>query len=103
MREARLGVLTSLVAIRRAWCSAISKICALTDGNLGRHLAVLQEAGLIDIEKATTTTARSHLPHHTRPRRYLELSGGAGAVVRDAASAAKAGSAPLSFRRLKPV
>ncbi len=31
----------------------LKQLCALTDGNLNRHLAVLSEAGLVEIWKGT--------------------------------------------------
>jgi DNA-binding MarR family transcriptional regulator len=73
--KSRLSVLTSLVAHPKGLVFGdLKQMCALTDGNLSRHLQVLQEAGLIDIEKGYD---------HNRPqtvcritpegrRRYLE-------------------------------
>ena len=50
--KARLSVLTSLVAHPKGLVFGdLKQMCGLTDGNLSRHLAVLEEAGLIDIEK----------------------------------------------------
>ena len=50
--KARLGVLTSLIAHPKGVVFGdLKKMCALTDGNLSRHLQVLEEAKLIDIEK----------------------------------------------------
>ncbi|MEO1456695.1 MAG: transcriptional regulator [Pseudomonadota bacterium] len=50
--KARLGVLTSLAA-HPAGLSfrEIKVLCGLTDGNLSRHLAHLEEEGLVTIEK----------------------------------------------------
>jgi DNA-binding MarR family transcriptional regulator len=102
--KARLSVLTSLVAHPKGLVFGdLKQLCALTDGNLSRHLQVLEDAGLIDIEKGYD---------HNRPqtvcritpqgrRRYLDYLTVLEQVVRDAASAANA--APVSIRRLKPV
>jgi DNA-binding MarR family transcriptional regulator len=102
--KARLSVLTSLVAHPKGLVfGELKQLCGLTDGNLSRHLAVLEEAGLIEIEKGYD---------HNRPQtvcritpegrtRYLDYLTVLEQVVRDAA-AAGAGSAPASFRRLKP-
>ena len=102
--KARLSVLTSLVAHPKGLVfGELKQMCGLTDGNLSRHLAVLEEAGLIDIEKGYD---------HNRPQtvcritpegrsRYLDYLTVLEQVVRDAA-AAGAGSTPSSFRRLKP-
>src|SRR3974377_281726 len=50
--KARLGVLTSLVAHPKGLIFGdLKALCGLTDGNLSRHLQVLEEAGLIAIEK----------------------------------------------------
>ena len=46
--KARLGILTSLVAHPEGLLfSDLKELCSLTDGNLNRHLAVLEEAHLI--------------------------------------------------------
>ena len=52
--KARLGILTSL-STHRAGVSFndLKDLCSLTDGNLSRHLAVLIEAGLIDVDKTS--------------------------------------------------
>src|SRR3954467_6802351 len=50
--KARLGVLTSLVAHPKGLVFGnLKQMCALTDGNLSRHLQVLVEANLIEIVK----------------------------------------------------
>lgn len=50
--KARLGILTSLLAHRDGLVfGQLRDLCALTDGNLSRHLTTLQEAGLVEIWK----------------------------------------------------
>ncbi len=51
--KARLGILTAL-ATRADGASFVDlkRLCALTDGNLARHLQTLQEAKLVRVEKA---------------------------------------------------
>src|SRR5205807_1774862 len=50
--KARLGLLTSLMAHPKGLAFAdLKQLCGLTDGNLSRHLAVLQEAGLVELTK----------------------------------------------------
>ena len=50
--KARLGVLTSLMAHPKGLAFAdLKQLCGLTDGNLSRHLQVLQDAGLVEISK----------------------------------------------------
>ena len=47
--KARLGIMTSLVTrAEGALFNELKRLCALTDGNLSRHLDVLQEAGLVE-------------------------------------------------------
>ena len=102
--KARLSVLTSLVGHPKGLVFGdLKQMCGLTDGNLSRHLHVLDEAGLIEIEKGYD---------HNRPQtvcrisaqgrqRYLDYLKVLEQVVRDAAGAAKASVPPLSVRRLK--
>jgi DNA-binding transcriptional ArsR family regulator len=50
--KARLGIVSSLIGHADGLAfSDLKSLCDLTDGNLSRHLQVLQEAGYIDIEK----------------------------------------------------
>ncbi len=88
--RARLGVLTSLVAHQKGLIFGdLRDLCGLTDGNLSRHLHVLQEAGLVEITKGFA---------HNRPQtvcritdlgraRYLDYLSVLEQVVRDAAKA----------------
>ena len=51
--KARLGILTSLVAHPKGLLfNDLKELCSLTDGNLNRHLAVLEEAGLVTANRA---------------------------------------------------
>ena len=50
--KARLGIMTSLVMRPEGLLfSDLKRLCALTDGNLSRHLDVLKEAGLVEVWK----------------------------------------------------
>jgi len=50
--KARLGLLTSLVTNRKGLSFVdLKRLCDLTDGNLSRHMKVLQDAGLVTVEK----------------------------------------------------
>jgi DNA-binding MarR family transcriptional regulator len=106
--KARLGVLTSLVAHPKGLVFGdLKKMCALTDGNLSRHLAVLEEAKLVQIEKGYDHNRPQTVVRITPPgrQRYLDYLKVLEQVVRDAASAAKkgseSGSTPAGLRRLK--
>ncbi len=48
----RLGILTVLEEARRADFSYLKDALDLSDGNLSRHLQVLEKAGLVKTEKA---------------------------------------------------
>ena len=53
--KARLGILASLAANPGGLLfNDLKQVCSLTDGNLSRHLAVLSDAGLVDVWKGTT-------------------------------------------------
>ena len=92
--RARLGVLTSLMARPKGVAFAeLKTLCGLTDGNLSRHLQVLQEAGLVELAKGfernrPLTSCRITEEGRARFLEYLEVLE---QVVRDAAEAAKAG------------
>src|SRR5688572_9580330 len=85
--KARLGVLTSLMAHPGGLAFAdLKQLCGLTDGNLSRHLQVLQEAGLVAIAKGY----EGNRPHTScrltaaGRRRFLEYLTVLERVVRDA-------------------
>jgi DNA-binding MarR family transcriptional regulator len=100
--KARLSVLTSLVAHPKGVVFGdLKQMCGLTDGNLSRHLQVLQEASLVAIEKGYDHNRPQTLLRITSGgrQRYLEYLEVLEQVVRDAAGAAKTGA---SARKLKP-
>jgi DNA-binding MarR family transcriptional regulator len=50
--KARLGILTSLLVNPNGLLFGdLKRLCALTDGNLSRHLQALEEAGLVEVWK----------------------------------------------------
>jgi DNA-binding MarR family transcriptional regulator len=104
--KARLSVLTSLAAHPKGLVfGTLKQMCRLTDGNLSRHLQVLEEAGLIAIEKGYDGNRPQTVCRITPQgrQRYLDYLKVLEQVVRDAAHAAKAGAgAGASARRLKP-
>ena len=52
--KARLGILTSLAAHPKGLpFGDLKELCSLTDGNLNRHLAVLEEERLVATSKST--------------------------------------------------
>ena len=91
--RARLGLLTSLAAHAKGLRFAeLKELCGLTDGNLSRHLQVLEAAGLVEIEKSfernrPQTFCRLTV---TGRERYLAYLAVLERVIRDAEPAAKA-------------
>lgn len=51
-QRVRLGILAVLEEARRADFGFLKDTLDLTDGNLSRHISVLEEARLIEVEKA---------------------------------------------------
>ncbi len=89
--KARLGLLTSLMAHPKGLAFAdLKKLCGLTDGNLSRHLQVLQEAGLVEVTKGY----EGNRPHTSCKltkagrKRFLDYLTVLEQLVRDAAQAA---------------
>lgn len=90
--RARLSVLTSLITNAKGLAfNDLKQLCALTDGNLSRHLKVLEQAKMVEIVKGHD---------HNRPQticritpsgriRYLEYLSTLEQVVRDAAKVSK--------------
>jgi DNA-binding MarR family transcriptional regulator len=62
----RLAILVILKEARRADFGYLKKTLELTDGNLGRHLNSLEQAGLITLEKGY---------EGRRPRTWAALTG----------------------------
>jgi DNA-binding MarR family transcriptional regulator len=50
--KARLGILTSLLTHPSGLLfNDLKNLCSLTDGNLSRHLQILQDAGMVEVWK----------------------------------------------------
>ena len=91
--RARLGILTSLVAHPKGIVFGnLKQMCGLTDGNLSRHLNVLEEEGIVEIVKSFPKNRPQTLCRITgRGRqRYLDYLQILEKVVRDASDAMKA-------------
>jgi DNA-binding MarR family transcriptional regulator len=101
--KARLGVLTSLVAHPKGLLFGdLKQLCKLTDGNLSRHLQVLEEAGLVDIAKSFANNRPQTVCRITTEgrKRYLRYLNVLEQVVRDASAAAKGEGVPGGQRGL---
>jgi len=89
--KARLGIMTSLVTNPRGVIfSDLKELCHLTDGNLSRHLQVLNEAGFVEIWKGFHKNRPQTLCRITDEgrRRFLEYINVLETVVEDALKAA---------------
>ena len=90
--RARLSILTSLVSRPEGIVfNDLKELCALTDGNLSRHLQLLQEAELVEVWKGTRENRPQtlcRLTEHGR-RRFLEYISVLENVVADTMTAAK--------------
>ncbi len=88
--KARLGIMTTLLARPEGVLfTDLKRLCALTDGNLSRHLAALTDAGLVEQWKRfqgrrPQTLCRLSAEGRVRFESYLEELG---KVIRDAARA----------------
>ena len=103
--KARLSVLTSLVAHPKGLVfGELKRLCGLTDGNLSRHLSVLEEAGLLEIRKGYDRNRPQTLCRVTPAgrQRYLDYLAVLEQVVRDAAAAAKQSGEPHERLGFKP-
>jgi DNA-binding MarR family transcriptional regulator len=101
--HARLSVLTCLVSHSRHGLSfnELKRLCGLTDGNLSRHLQVLEDAGLITVWKGTErnrSVTRCRVAAAGR-KRYVEYLAVLEHLVVDAAAAVKSDKTPQPVGR----
>jgi len=90
--RARLSVLTSLVTNPKGLSFGdLKQLCSLTDGNLSRHLRVLERAKLVELVKGHEGSRPMTLCRMTAGgrRRYLEYLATLEQVVHDAAKGMK--------------
>jgi DNA-binding MarR family transcriptional regulator len=104
--RARLSVLTSLVTNPKGLTFGdLKQLCSLTDGNLSRHLRVLEKGNMVEIVKGH---------EHNRPqtvcritssgrKRFVEYLSTLEEVVRDAAKMRKKEAVKGVIRHLSPL
>lgn len=100
--KARLGIVTSLAARADGLLfTDLKNLCHLTDGNLSRHLTVLQEAGIVEIHKGFRGRRPQTLTRLTESgrKRYLDYIAVLESVLADAVDAARMQKKP---RRVLP-
>lgn len=104
--RARLSVLTSLITHPKGLTfNELKQLCSLTDGNLSRHLAVLEKSKMVQILKGHDRNRPQTICRITAQgrKRYLDYLETLETVVRDAANVAEGdATAPLASRKLKP-
>jgi DNA-binding MarR family transcriptional regulator len=102
--KARLGILASLASHAAGLAfSELKQLCALTDGNLNRHLQVLQDAGLVEVQKLTDGPRPQTICHVTAEGRlrFAHYISVLEQVVHDALSAQRSdATAPNIVKRL---
>jgi DNA-binding MarR family transcriptional regulator len=104
--RARLSVLTSLITNPKGLTFVeLKELCALTDGNLSRHLRVLEEAKLVEIVKGHDRNRPQTVCRITAPgrKRYLEYLATLEQVVLDAVKGSKAEAASSLMPGLDPL
>jgi DNA-binding MarR family transcriptional regulator len=91
--KARLGILSSLTANPQGLVfTELKSLCGLTDGNLSRHMQVLQDAGLVEIWKGSQGKRPQTLVRLTEQgrARFMEYIGVLEQIVSDAVEASDA-------------
>jgi len=95
--KARLSIVTSLATHPGGLIfNDLKDLCALTDGNLSRHLQILSEAGLIQIWKGFKDNRPQTLCHLTDEgrKRFIDYVTVLENIVTDAVGAKDANPAP---------
>ena len=103
--RARLSVLTSLITNPRGLTFGdLKQLCSLTDGNLSRHLSVLERARMVEIVKGHDRNRPMTVCRITASgrKRFLEYLSTLEQVVLDAAKVAGDESVPDLLRGLNP-
>ena len=103
--RARLSVLTSLITNPKGVTFGdLKQLCSLTDGNLSRHLRVLESAKMVEIVKGHDRNRPQTLCRITASgrRRYLEYLSTLEQVVMDAAKVAGDDPSFGLIRKLTP-
>jgi DNA-binding MarR family transcriptional regulator len=101
--RARLSVLTSLLTHPKGLSFVeLKQLCALTDGNLARHLQVLEEEKMVRVAKEADAGRSQTIVRITASgrRRYLEYLTILEQVVRDAAAVSHEGNEDATQRKL---
>ena len=101
--RARLSVLTSLISSPKGVTfGELKQLCSLTDGNLSRHLRVLEKAKMVQIAKGHERNRPQTVCRISASgrKRYLEYLSTLEQVVRDAAKGTSEETTPGLARGL---
>ena len=88
--KARLGIITSLSTHPQGLLfTDLKELCALTDGNLSRHLQILTEAGVVEVWKGYKNNRPQTLCRLTEDgkKRFLDYVSVLESIVDDAMTA----------------
>lgn len=100
--KARLGMLSSLMANPQGLLfTELKELCNLTDGNLSRHMQILQEAGLVEVWKGSRGKRPQTLVRMTDPGRdrFMMYINVLERIVSEAVEASKAGDRATDAER----
>jgi DNA-binding transcriptional ArsR family regulator len=103
--RARLSVLTSLISSPKGVTfGELKQLCSLTDGNLSRHLRVLEKAKMVEIAKGHDRNRPQTVCRISASgrKRYLEYLSTLEQVVRDAATETRVEPTHEMSRTLMP-
>ena len=103
--RARLSILTSLISSPKPLTFGdLKQLCSLTDGNLNRHLRVLETAKIVEIEKGHDRNRPQTVCRITSlgRNRFLQYLSTLEQVVRDAAKEKQPESGSRFLRGLTP-
>lgn len=104
--RARLSVLTSLLTHPKGLSFVeLKQLCALTDGNLARHLQVLEEEKMVRIAKEGEAGRSATIVRITTSgrKRYMEYLAILEQVVRDAVAVGHESDETLMQHKLSPI
>jgi DNA-binding HxlR family transcriptional regulator len=103
--RARLSVLTSLITHPKGLLfNELKQLCSLTDGNLSRHLSVLEAEKMVELLKEDDRSRPQTICRITPTgrKRYLQYLTTLEQVVKDAAKIAESTSASSPLAKLTP-
>lgn len=103
--RARLSILTCLLTHAKGVAfNDLKQLCALTDGNLSRHLSVLEKSRMVEISKGHEHNRPQTICRITSSgrKRYVEYLAALEQVIRDAAKDTKDEPAGHVARGLNP-